>query len=191
MDTSFNPDGQKIAKRLSSSITKETRKTKQLLEEYNTVSSQVSTQYIPASTSEVFSTTSDFWQSLAPITQTSSTIPSNTQRDIVEAALLIRRCNEELQLLKQEMHNVISYWKRRIECITTQLQHMENHEIQAESDTFHKGVKCLFTKLLWEAELSYQRAVSSFSSILMNTSDFALASVSDYTYSLSNTQHTI
>ena len=71
------------------------------------------------------------------------------------------------------MHNVITYWTRRIGCITTQLQHMDN--VEKNSDTFNKGVKCLFTKLLWEAELSYKRAVSSFSPIITNTP--AMASV--------------
>lgn len=183
--TNILSDGQKIAKRLSSSITKETRKTKELLEEYNTISSQLSTQYVPTSASEAFSTTSDFWHSLSPIAQTSSTVPSNTQRDIVESYLLFRRSNEELQLLKQEMHNVISYWTRRIGCITTQLQHMEN--VETDSDTFSKGVKCLFTKLLWEAELSYKRAVSSLSPIITNTPALA----SHPTCSLSNTESNV
>ena len=145
-------------------ITKESKKTKHLLEEYNATSSQLTDDYVPVSLSEVFSTTSDFWQSLAPNAHRSSSVPWNTQRDIVQASLIIRRSNEELKLLEQEMGNVISYWKRQRECITTQLQHMENADADVQ---FNKGARCLLTKQLLKAELFYKRAVSSFSKVIV------------------------
>ena len=103
-------DGQKIAKRLSMAIKKESKKTKGLLDEYNATSSQLTEQYTPVSVSEVASMSSEFWVSLAPNAQKSSAVPWHTQRDIIQASLLMKRSKEEITLLEQDMQNVISYW---------------------------------------------------------------------------------
>ena len=41
-------------------------------------------------------------------------VPYTVQRDIIDASLMKERSNEELLLLKTEMHNVIiEYWDQR------------------------------------------------------------------------------
>ena len=52
-------DGQRIAKRLSSSVNKETSRARQLLNDYNTVSSEIATSFSPLILSDVLPADSD------------------------------------------------------------------------------------------------------------------------------------
>lgn len=99
-------DGQKIAKRLAASITKETNTAKKLLEDYNIASSVVSVMYslhyrwhpVPDS---------NFWQSLT-VRNHCKEVPWNTQKDIMNAYIFIKRTEEELRLL-DEVKSVLLY----------------------------------------------------------------------------------
>lgn len=162
-------DGQKIAKRLSMAIKKESKKTKGLLDEYTATSSQLTEQYTSVSVSEVASMSSEFWVSLAPNAQKSSAVPWHTQRDIIQASLLMKRSKEEITLLEQDMQNVISYWEKRKQCINSQIQSIEVTGLGV-SELFNRGAMCLLRKRLWEAELFYNDALSSFSSVINVTS---------------------
>lgn len=56
-------DGQKIAKKLSKNITKETVKARKLLDEFNVCSSQIDPHFPPVMLGEILTPTSKFWQS--------------------------------------------------------------------------------------------------------------------------------
>ena len=70
-------DGQKIAKRLSANITKETSTAKKLLQEYNAAASVVKEAHIPICVEEVLLPDSDFWQPAVP---SSSPLSWNTKK---------------------------------------------------------------------------------------------------------------
>ena len=95
----FIIDGQKIAKKLSKGITKETSTARKFLEELNNVS-QTDEAFVPLHLEDVLSPESEFWQCPQA---TASEIPVNIKRDIIEAHLLLKRCDEELMLLRNEM----------------------------------------------------------------------------------------
>ena len=64
-------------------------------------------------------------------------------------------------MIEQDMQNVISYWEKQKECITSHLGHIKS----AGDSQFRRGAMCLLRKRLWEAELFCKRALSSFSSV--------------------------
>ena len=101
-------DGQTIAKRLSTSISKETKHAVKLVEEYNTTASLVTDSYIPVNIDEALDPDSDFWQPDV----TSSRITWKTQKHITSAYLLIKRTEEELGLFSRKcrmfLHTVIN-----------------------------------------------------------------------------------
>ena len=128
----YNIDGQKIAKRLSSSITKETKKAKELLEEYNATCLQldIGREQSPLQLQEILPINSEFWQTfpLAEYT-TSRGVPWNTKRDVIQAFLLKKRSEEELQLLEDAMQNVLEYWSNRIAAITGEIEQLQENNI--------------------------------------------------------------
>ena len=75
-------DGQKIAKRLSVNITKETRTAKKLLQEYNTAASTVNDAHIPICLEEALLPDSDFWQTVHVAMPGSSALSWSTKKDI-------------------------------------------------------------------------------------------------------------
>ena len=124
------------------------------------MSSQREIQSPPVSLADVLSSDSKFWQFLSD-KHTLGEVPLHIQQDIVKAFLLKRRCDEELLLLKSEMHNVINYWNQREDCIKKLLLQLTEDDSQ-----FNRGSQCLLKKLLWEVELFCSRAASAFSSVI-------------------------
>ena len=49
--------------------------------------------------------------------EANSTVPSSLKKDITDAYLLMKRCEEELELLTSEMNNALEYWRKCAECI--------------------------------------------------------------------------
>lgn len=154
-------DGQKIAIKLSKGITKETCKAEQLLDEYNAACSQIEQSCPSLSLGEILAPTSDFWQFPCP-KQVPGQVAFSAQRDIIEAYLLVKRCDEELVLLKHEMHNVIDYWNRKEECIKNLLQQLEKNM----PNQFNRGCACLLRKLQLEVDLYSSRALLAFSNVI-------------------------
>ena len=103
-------DGQKIAKRLSNGINKQTSRAKQLLEEYNAICSEISPSFSHLLLTDILSTDSEIWQQ--QLSGASLSVPLNIKKDITDAYILIQRCDEELQLIKTEMSNALDYWRK-------------------------------------------------------------------------------
>ena len=129
-------DGQKIARRLSISITKETGNARKLLSDYCAASSLVGSS-IQVTLAEVLSPDSDFWktpppQSLSP--HLSQDLSWDVKKDITQAYLLIKR-SEELDLLSEEKNNVLSYWVKQKVIIIQQID--DSHIVAEDSCTPH------------------------------------------------------
>jgi hypothetical protein len=154
-------DGQKIANRLSNGIGKETNRARQLLDEYNAISSEITPSFPPLSLSDVLSPDSDIWTKHAQL-EANSTVPSSLKKDITEAYLLMKRCEEELELLTAEMHNALEYWKKCIDCIKNSID-----DAKADSSSqYSRGVASLLQQHLWVIELTYSRAQAAFGDII-------------------------
>ena len=100
-------DGQKIAKKLSQQISKETNEVKILLREYNSSSSQPYDEL----------TISDALEPSVIAARLGSTTPagvsSGKKREAMGAYLLIMRSSEEIALLEKEMKNIVDYYENR------------------------------------------------------------------------------
>ena len=92
-------DGQKIAKKHSQQILKETNAIKLLLQEYNYIYHTCFNQ------SCVELTLSD---ALYPLV-TPRGMSSGKKREVMDSYLLMCRSSEEITLLKKEMHNIVCY----------------------------------------------------------------------------------
>ena len=82
-------DGQKIAKKLATSISKEMKKLKQFLEEYNAICCEVHEEFPPVPLTEVISISSDFWGSSSCVRD--STVPWKLKKDIIQAYLVAKK----------------------------------------------------------------------------------------------------
>ena len=95
-------DGQKIAKKLSVQISKETKKIKVLIPEYNTC--QTIEGEAPVSLQEA----------LDPETLSkamySKLYPSESRQEIIDAYLMIKRTTEEVSMLHADISNTLKYY---------------------------------------------------------------------------------
>ena len=125
------------------------------------MSTQVEVLRPPVCLADVLSSDSKVWQ-FPSDKHAPGKVPLRIQQAIIEAFQLKRRCDEELLLLKSEMHNVINYWNQREHCIKKLLLQLT----EKDDSQFNRGSQCLLIKLLWEVELFRSRAASTFSSVI-------------------------
>ena len=156
-------NGQKIARRLSISITKETGNARKLLSDYCAASSLVGSS-IEVTLAEVLSPDSDFWKTPPPQTLSphlSQDLSWDVKKDITQAYLLIKRSEEELDLLSEEKNNVLSYWVKQKVIINQEI-----HDVAEDSCTPHStGSVALLKKRLLEVEQKHSSSLSLFSSL--------------------------
>lgn len=154
-------DGQKIAKKLASSISKEMKKLRQFLEEYNAICCEVHEEFSPVALSEVISISSDFWGPSSCLSD--STVPWKLKKDIIQAYLVMQRSEEEMDLLKLDMQATIYYWYNRFQCISRKIKEIDS--LDAEN-SFLRGAKCCLLRLQWKAHLYHSKALIAFSDII-------------------------
>ena len=120
------------------------------------MSSQIEVQCPPVSLADVLSSDSKFWQfpsdKYAP-----GEVPLHIQQNIIEAFHLKRRCNEELLLLKSEMHNVINYWNQRKDCIKKLFLQLTEDDSQ-----FNRGSQCLLKNFCGKFNCFVQEQLQHF-----------------------------
>lgn len=145
---------------------------KKLLNEYNCASSVTNMSYVPHTLSSILSPDSEFWQSLST---NPTQVPWNTKREVISAFLLIKRSEEELNLLNAEMERVLQYYVQRKECIVHQLDIMKDEP----QSLYTSGVMALLHKLLWEVELHHSKAVTVFTQINSSVHTASTSSDSD------------
>ncbi len=150
-------DGQKIAKKLCTSISKETKAAKRLLDEYATAACELSTSEPLPSLQGVLSLESEFWMHRRYV-RTSDSIPWKTKEELIQAYLLTKRCEEEECMLKTDMLSTVKYWYDQVQSITFTLQ-----EIGDLKDQYELGLRCLLQQYKLVAELQHGQAVNIFS----------------------------
>ena len=159
---------QKIAIKLSIQISKETSDIKRLLQEYNTC--LMCTQE-PSATPLSLDVALD--PSILSAQKKCDSIFSGPKQDIVEASLLLKRSNEEIELLEGEMKNTCQHYERKKSTITTELQ-----KLQQKAGPFERGaIALLHTKLL-EVD-RYLDDCRKLTAIVQDCTLFALANESD------------
>ena len=139
----LNADGQKIAKRLSSQITKETSNLKKLVLEYNA-------RTIP-----------DPELSIEAAIDPHSTlfVSSVTKRkqDIIQAYLRKKRSEEEIELLKSEMKQTLHYLEQKEKMLTCACR-----SIAQCSEHFHLGAHNILTQFKWKVQLCIEKTRKAF-----------------------------
>ena len=100
----FNTDGQKIAKRLSSQILKETKRIKVLLLEYKVYPSKIEISTEEALNPSLLSVKLDH-----KLKSKSMAV----KQDIIQASLLIQRSREEISMLQCEMQNTLAFFEEK------------------------------------------------------------------------------
>ena len=90
--------------------------------------------------------------------EANSTVPSSLKKDITDAYLLMKRCEEELELLTSEMNNALEYWRKCAEYIK---QGIDDARADSRSQ-YSCGVASLLQQRLWVIELTYSRAQAAF-----------------------------
>ena len=137
-------DGQKIAKRLSTSIAKETTTAQKILVDYNAIISSGTGECIQMNLKEILCPDSQFWNTQRlPAVSTSSKhdLPWDVKKDIIQAYLLVKRSQEELSLLAEEKLNILPYWMEQKVFINQQIDTLR-----------HSYSIALLKKLLSEAD---------------------------------------
>ena len=148
-------DGQKIARRLSSGIDKETRRARKLLEDYNIVSSHILPSLSPLNLQDVLSPDDIFWTQYIP--STSCRLPFTMKKDITEAYLLMQRSKEEQQLLTVEMRNALDFWNSCAQSLQEGIDSMKS-----KTDLYSRGAASTLQQHLWTIDYLRSRAKAAF-----------------------------
>lgn len=158
--------------KLSTSITKEMKQVKQLVEEYNRTCYKLDGHTLPTPVNDVLSPASTFWENSIPTKMGSLNIPYKVKKEIIQSFLLTRRSAEELELLKADMHAILTYWLKQISCISTAVAEL------VHDDQYSRGAICLLLKLKEESNFMLSKAVEHFkdlieipTSVMMNVTE--------------------
>jgi len=101
-------DGQKIAKKLSVQISKETKKIKSLLPEYNACQVVIGGDSAPLLLLEALDPSL-----LAAVLKPNSSLPFVSKRKLIDAYIMMKRSSEEISMLDTEMENTTQYYLDR------------------------------------------------------------------------------
>ena len=166
----FAIDGQKIAIRLSKSITKETESAQKLLHEYNAVLSSIEHESKQVTLVEVLSPDSPFWVTQIPPPKQSSQwhhVPWDKKKGMIQAYLLVERSKEELSLLMEEKNNTLSYWAGVKETVSNYLT-LCTKQVQTP---YSSGCISLLKKYQTEAEYYHSTSSLLFGVTLPSATD--------------------
>ena len=176
---SIPADGQKIAKKLSSSITKETKKAKQLHQAYISTYAQLDEHYNDVSFADILAVDSSFWQSPLEEGKSSYGIPFSLKRDIVQSYLLSKRSTEELALLKSSLKNMLKYLELKIHRIEMYVKKLDNALATSDYTQYEMGAKCSLKQYLSSLEDQQAKASRVFRSMHAGDDCIAIDHISD------------
>ena len=100
----------------------------------------------------------EFWKSPLQPASLVHELSWNTKNDIIQAYLLLKRCEEELIVLSEEKQNALSYWLHQMEVIKQQLT-----KITDSGSLYNIGARALLHKYLHEIEIMYSTTLEIFS----------------------------
>ena len=127
-------DGQKIAKKLSLQISKETKKIKELLPEFNACQSVIG-GCEPLRLEDA----------LDPSELTTIMQPniSHSKRELIDAYLIIKRADEELSMVAVEMTNTLKHYEQQLMAVKNCIE-----QYRTGVDAFSRGAVALLQALL-------------------------------------------
>ena len=138
-----------------------------ILDDYNTVSSEISAFFSAIPLTDVLSPEAEIWDpekfapSLLDTNQSSTAVPFSLKKYMMHAHFLLKRCEEELHFLTAEMHNTLEYWLKCVDCIKQNIEAMKS-----DSSQYSRGVASLLQQRLQVIELTHSKAQSAFGNIL-------------------------
>lgn len=151
-------DGQKIAKRLSRQISRETSLIKKYLCSFNTLSDD---SPLPA-LSDVLSPQASFWISNS-LTAEDQQVSSNKHK-IIRNYLVVKRVEEGFSLLSSDMENTLVYFNEQKEIIEKEIERLEQSLILAADDDaklYMRGCICVLRKFSWCVADSLRKATAA------------------------------
>ena len=148
----FLTEGQKIAKKLSIQVSKETRTLRALLEEYNTC------QAISRDSSSSL-TLHDVLDSsvLAKILNPKLSTYRPDRQQITSAYLMLTRSHEEMEMLQSDMKNVVLYYETRAKAIEDTIK-----EPCQLGPLYVRGAHALLQNMLPEANVQLAKCKQLF-----------------------------
>lgn len=140
-------DGQKIAKKLSIQISKETKGIMKLLQQYNAChdieSSLAINEALDPSLISI---------KLQKYGTSGHMIADGKKRDVIDAYLMYTRCQEEIQLLMDEAKNVVEYYDRKRNILINLIQSKD------DSSQHARGTKALLHQMLTQVDLCLSKS---------------------------------
>ncbi|XP_068739812.1 uncharacterized protein [Montipora capricornis] len=104
-------DGQAIARRLCSQISKTTNAVKQLVKEYERPQTSTGSKYPSKVLVEgALDVDSSMWRTIDP-----SSVPYCDKRQLIDLVHINNRCNEEVSIIQEEMRRILKFYERKIE----------------------------------------------------------------------------
>ena len=169
--TSFDfLDGQKIAKKLSVQISKETKKIKVLIPDYNTCRTIQGEAMI--SLQEALDPVA-----LSQTMYSESLHPSKSRQEITDAYLMIKRTTEEISMLRNDIFHTIKYYDDLKNAVEKALL-----PLSVEQDCFSRGAVSLLKskkEQIQRMKEELDRMNSSFQAI-HGSENFDISSISSF-----------
>ena len=131
-------DGQKIAKKTSTQITKETNSIKALLKEYNTCNPEESEGSLSVAEAMNIETIKGLLQKFGM----SSTLAHGQKREVIDAYLALCRSTEELEMLHEEARNLTTHYEEQNKAVVA-----KREEFSKSVDPLSRGAGALLYRL--------------------------------------------
>ena len=164
----YTINGQKVAKKLSQQIAKETKVVNELVLKYNNCSNDP-TDNISLSDALSASAVGDRLEQVG-ITS-SNRLSCGRKRELIDAYLLLIRSKEELIMLEEDAKNCVEYYKEREEAI---MQEMNTVSYEMARDPYSRGKRAMLNNLLKDNHRLLSRSQHTLTVNLMITNDSTL-----------------
>ena len=145
-------DGQKIAKKLSVQLSKETKKIKALLPEFNACQS-----VIEGRSSLTLDEALDPSKLSVLLQPNASRFPSKCRQELIDAYIMVKRTTEEIEMLESEMRNTKQYYVDRKSTVQTTIE-----SFSQKGDAFSRGAVAFLRNLETEANIRIRECTELF-----------------------------
>lgn len=170
--TFFVIDGQKVAKKVSSQISSETKVLRSLMEDYNTCQSVG--EYQPIAFDEALDPTSIECRLQALGVWCQGTV-NPEKRDIMDSYLMLCRSKEDLCMLKEEAQNILTFYETRRNSLLKVLE-----EVKSAADNYYsRGITSLLHAMLGNTKVLLHQAQKAIADMCEENEDELYSSDSD------------
>lgn len=175
MQQFYHAEGQKIAKKLSTQISKETLKIKALAQEYNACQSVTGHTNGLAIADALDSST------LAKILQPKLCEVTPHRQELINAYIMLKRSSEEIQMLKSDMTHTVQYYENRKAVIMNAITSI------GQEHAYDRGARALLLSFQQATDLQVDKCKQLFSACLHQTQESFVDEDSDSADSYSDT----